>query len=88
MEVCANSLPSSLLPSLLPSFCPLSVPPSPLFSLLLPSFSRSLVHQASDVDMAETLLGPLRWALGEGLVSLCVHVCGLTMEEEAISGSS
>ena len=81
-------------PSLLPSYLPTSFllpslcPSLPSLSLLLPSFSRSLVHQASDVDMAETLLGPLCWALGEGLVCLCVRVCGLTMDEEAIASSS
>lgn len=67
LEVCANRLPSTLLPP--PSLPPLSLP--------LPSFSRSLV---SAVDVAE--------ALAEGLVCLCVRVCGLTMEEEVIAGSS
>lgn len=73
-----SSLPTSFL--LLPALLPLS--------LLLPSFSHSLIHQASDVDAAEALLGHLCWALAEGLVCLCVHVCGLTMEEEVIASFS
>lgn len=85
------SLPLLPLPPTPPSFpSPFLLPPSlPPFPFPFPPSLNPLVHQVSAaVDVAEALLEPLCWALAEGLVCLCVRVCGLTMEEGSDSSSS